>query len=132
MSVGEAVKLVLQAGSLGKGGEIFVLDMGEQIKIIDLAKSLITLCGYIPEKDIPIKFTGLRPGEKLFEELLLHHEKDKSTKHNRIYVAQANDFNSNSLLQKVKKLEHLSNCMEDDKLVESIKEVIPLNSSNGV
>jgi len=131
MSVGEAVKLVLQAGALGKGGEIFVLDMGEQIKIVDLAKNLITLCGFVPDKDISIKFIGLRPGEKLFEELLLHHEKDKATRHDRIYIAQANDFDSNSLLQKVKKLEALANHMEDYKLIEAIQEITPLRSLNG-
>ncbi|MCX5681527.1 MAG: nucleoside-diphosphate sugar epimerase/dehydratase, partial [Candidatus Omnitrophica bacterium] len=87
MSIPEAVCLILQAGALGKGGEIFILDMGEQIKILDLAKNLVSLSGLTLDKDIVVKFIGLRPGEKLAEELLLDREKDKMTKHELIYVS---------------------------------------------
>ncbi len=88
MTITEAVQLVLQAGAMAKGGEIFVLDMGQPVKIYDLAKNIIRLSGFEPEKDIEIVFTGLRPGEKLYEELLLAEEGLQATKNNKIYVAQ--------------------------------------------
>ena len=131
MSVGEAVKLVLQAGALGKGGEIFVLDMGEQIKIIDLAKNLITLCGYVPGKDIEIKFTGLRPGEKLYEEMLLHHERDQVTKNNRIFITQSNGIGQLDLMAKIKRLERLANTMDNTKIYQAINSLAPITTSNG-
>ena len=87
MTIPEAVSLVLQTGALGQGGEVFVLDMGEPVKILDMAKDLITLSGMRPDFDIKIEFTGLRPGEKLFEELLTHSEGTSSTVHNKIFVA---------------------------------------------
>ena len=85
MSIPEASQLILQAGSLGEGGEIFILDMGKTIKIIDLATDLIKLSGFDPE-DIPIKITGTRPGEKKIEELVLPTEKLDGTKHEKIFV----------------------------------------------
>lgn len=90
MTIPEAVELVIQAGVLAKGGEIFVLDMGEPVKILDLAKTLITLSGFEPGKDIEIVFTGIRPGEKLFEELLTAEEGVNATTHKRIFVAKPN------------------------------------------
>ena len=87
MSIKEAVMLVLQAGALGRGGELFILDMGEQIKVIEIAKNLIALSGLTLDKDIKIEFVGLRPGEKLEEELLLNKEKDSVTQHDKIYVS---------------------------------------------
>ncbi|HWR45846.1 nucleoside-diphosphate sugar epimerase/dehydratase [Sporomusa sp.] len=87
MTIPEATQLVLQAGALANGGEVFVLDMGEPVKIVDMASDLIELSGLEPGKDIEIKFTGLRPGEKLFEELLTAEEGTTSTKHEKIYVA---------------------------------------------
>ncbi|HHV30645.1 polysaccharide biosynthesis protein [Acetivibrio mesophilus] len=88
MTIPEAVQLVLQAGAMAKGGEIFVLDMGEPVKIRDLARNLIKLSGFEPDVDIKIEYTGLRPGEKLYEELLLSEEGLKATKNNKIYIAK--------------------------------------------
>ena len=88
MTIPEAVQLVLQAGAMAEGGEIFVLDMGEPVKIYDLARNLIKLSGFEPDVDIQIEFTGLRPGEKLYEELLLAEEGVEATQNNKIYVAK--------------------------------------------
>mgnify|MGYP000445220279 CR=1 FL=1 len=88
MTIPEAVQLVIQAGAMAKGGEIFVLDMGQPVKISDLAKNLIKLSGFEPDVDINIEYTGLRPGEKLYEELLLKEEGLESTKNNKIYIAK--------------------------------------------
>lgn len=88
MTIPEAVSLVFQAGALAKGGEIFVLDMGEPVKIADLARDLINLAGYEPDKDIQIQYTGVRPGEKLYEELFTDREGMQSTKHERIFISQ--------------------------------------------
>lgn len=88
MTIPEAVQLVIQAGSMAAGGEIFILDMGEPVKIVDLAREMIKLSGLEPDKDIKIEFTGVRPGEKLFEELLTAEEGSTSTKHKRIFVAK--------------------------------------------
>jgi FlaA1/EpsC-like NDP-sugar epimerase len=84
MTIPEAVGLVLQSAALGSGGEIFILDMGKPVKILDLARQLIELSGFTPDKDIRIEFTGLRPGEKLFEELSYHGERIASTHHPKI------------------------------------------------
>ena len=89
MTIPEAAQLVLQAAVMGKGGEVFVLDMGEPVKIVDLAHQLITLSGYEPERDIPIVFTGTRPGEKLYEELLTAEEGTDATHHERVFIAEA-------------------------------------------
>ena len=89
MTIPEAAQLVLQAGSLGKGGEIFVLDMGEPVRIKDLAEELIRLSGFVPYEDMDIVFTGLRPGEKLFEELLIDGEWIMRTTHEKIRVADS-------------------------------------------
>jgi len=88
MSIGEAVRLVIQAGAIAKGGEVFLLDMGQPIRIIDLARQMIELSGLIPDRDVPIQFTGLRPGEKLYEELLIEPEHALPTVHPRIFRSQ--------------------------------------------
>lgn len=99
MSIKEAAQLVVQAGSIAKGGEVFVLDMGQPVKIVDLARDLIKLSGLEPDKDIDIKFVGLRPGEKLFEELLLEEEGIESTVHEKIFVGKPMIMEYDELLQ---------------------------------
>jgi len=124
MSITEASQLVLQAGSMGKAGEIFILDMGEQIKILDLARELITLYGFKPDEDIKIEFTGLRPGEKLFEEKFLDMEKDKTTKAQKIYIAQSQHFDPRALRREIKELEKMINVMDGAGVVKKLKEII--------
>lgn len=96
MTIPEAAQLVLQAGAMGKGGEVFVLDMGAPVKVADLARDLISLSGFEPEKDIAIVYTGLRPGEKLYEELLTAEEGITSTRNRKIFVAQASGLEAES------------------------------------
>jgi FlaA1/EpsC-like NDP-sugar epimerase len=120
MSISEAASLVLQAGALGKGGEIFILDMGEQVKISDLAKNLIALSG----SDVPIQFTGLRPGEKLYEEMLLNTESDSVTKHNKIYITKSPDYNPAKLRKKIKEMERLIKVSDVKKTMQLISELV--------
>ena len=101
MTIPEAVQLVIQAGSMAKGGEIFILDMGEPVKIVDLARDLIRLSGFEPDKDIKIKYTGLRPGEKLYEELLLAEEGISQTRHEKIFIGKPILLDSNDLYNKL-------------------------------
>ncbi|MBU1523218.1 MAG: polysaccharide biosynthesis protein, partial [Candidatus Omnitrophica bacterium] len=126
MSINEASQLVLQAGAMGSAGEIFILDMGEQIKILDLAKELIALHGLKLEEDIKIKFIGLRPGEKLFEETLLNSEKDKATKVDKIYIAQSDYFDQKVLRRKIKELEKVINVMDGPATVKKLREIMTL------
>lgn len=104
MTIPEAVQLVIQAGAMAEGGEVFVLDMGEPVKIVDLAKDMIKFSGLEPEKDIQIKFTGIRPGEKLFEELLTAEEGSRATKHKRIFIAKPSLLDVSALGQGVLEL----------------------------
>jgi FlaA1/EpsC-like NDP-sugar epimerase len=101
MTIPEAVALVLQAGALAKGGEIFVLDMGEPVKIDDLARNLIRLSGYVPDRDIEIKYTGLRPGEKLYEELLMDEEGLKDTENKMIHIGRPIEFDEEAFLNRL-------------------------------
>jgi FlaA1/EpsC-like NDP-sugar epimerase len=106
MTIPEAVQLVIQAGSLGKRGEIFLLDMGDPVKIVDLARNLIELSGLVPDKDVRIEFTGLRPGEKLDEELLIADERGaRSTRYSKIFVVEALDTDWSRLHMVVRDLE---------------------------
>lgn len=97
MTISEAAQLVIQAGAMAHGGEIFILDMGKPVKILDLAKNLIRLSGFEPDKDIKIKFTGLRPGEKLYEELLMDEEGLKSTAHSKIFIGKPGEYDFEKL-----------------------------------
>jgi FlaA1/EpsC-like NDP-sugar epimerase len=131
MSIKEAAMLVLQAGALGKGGELFILDMGDQIKIASLAKSLIALSGFTPDKDIVIKFTGLRPGEKLEEELFLDKEKDSKTKHNKIFISRSNGvYDGLKLNRDLKKLHRLTELMDETNILKMLKEIVNLGQNS--
>ncbi len=105
MTIPEAAQLVIQAGSLGSGGEVFLLDMGDPVKILDLARDLIQLSGLTPGEDIEIEFTGLRPGEKLFEELLNDQENNTATEHERIFISNIQECCQEDLFQEIKDLE---------------------------
>ncbi|MEG2869199.1 MAG: nucleoside-diphosphate sugar epimerase/dehydratase [Terrisporobacter sp.] len=120
MTIPEAVQLVIQAGAMAKGGEIFVLDMGDPVKIVDLAYNLVTLSGFEPNVDIEIKFTGLRPGEKLYEELLMSEEGLEDTEHKKIFIGKPIEFD----VDKTKNhLEVLKNIVEQEE-VELIDNVM--------
>ena len=125
MTIEEAAKLVLQAGAFAKGGEIFVLDMGKPVKIYDLACDLIRLSGLEPEKDIEIVYTGLRPGEKLYEELLMDEEGLKSTGHNKIHIGKPVDIDYHILKKNIMNIEKHLKDNDDDELKESIKHLVP-------
>ena len=105
MTIPEAAQLVIQAGAMSQGGEIFVLDMGKPVKIVELAKDLIRLSGFRPGIDIKIEFTGLRPGEKLYEELMLKEEKVDKTTHEKIFVCKSQSLSYNELIPWIKALE---------------------------
>ena len=127
MTIPEAVELVLQAMTYAKGGEIFVLDMGEPVKIYDLAESLIRLSGLVPNKDIKIEVTGLRPGEKLYEEILMNEEGLEKTSHNKIFVAEPMNITMEDIKEKLSKLDNLIEREEMDitKIKKTMKDVVP-------
>lgn len=124
MTIPEAVSLVLEAGANAKGGEIFVLDMGEPVKIADLAKNLIRLSGYKLGEDIEIKYTGLRPGEKLYEELLTKEEGLKKTANALIFVGKPLEFDEVHFLSKLKELEEKANS-ESYEIKELVADIVP-------
>lgn len=125
MTIPEATQLVLQAGSMGEGGEIFLLDMGEPIKILHLAEELIRLSGKEPYEDIEIEFTGLRPGEKLFEELLLDGEGVKGTRHEKICIAGSAVTNAAELYQQINELHDAARLMDLPEVFRLLKLIVP-------
>jgi FlaA1/EpsC-like NDP-sugar epimerase len=129
MTIPEACQLVLEAGSMGQGGEIFVFDMGKSVKIIDLAKKMIQLSGLELGKDIEIKVTGLRPGEKLYEELLASEENTIPTHNPQILIAKTKE-NSQEQLKAVEELIHLFDSQQNEQIVRKMKEIVPEYISN--
>ncbi len=130
MTIPEAVALVITAGSMADGGEIFVLDMGEPVKIRDLAENLIRLSGLVPDKDIKITYTGLRPGEKLYEELLLAEEGIESTNNKKIFIGHSLTYNSEKLSEDIENLLLAAEENDTDKILRLIKQLVPNFSRN--
>ncbi|TXI14914.1 MAG: polysaccharide biosynthesis protein [Pedobacter sp.] len=130
MTIPEACKLVLEAGSMGEGGEIYLFDMGKSIKIVDLAKKMIRLSGLVPNQDIAIEFTGLRPGEKLYEELLNNQENTLPTHHHKIMIAKVKEYDYEGVNHNIAELIRLSCAYQDRKVVAKMKEMVPEFKSN--
>jgi FlaA1/EpsC-like NDP-sugar epimerase len=124
MLTSEACLLVMQAGAMGKGGEVFVLDMGEPVKIFDLAKEMIKLSGLEPDKDIAVVFTGIRPGEKLFEEMLTAEEGTMATQNQKIFVAKLSDTKNEELGPKLDAIKSLTGD-QSDKIIKILKDIVP-------
>ncbi|MFY9440759.1 MAG: nucleoside-diphosphate sugar epimerase/dehydratase [Tepidanaerobacteraceae bacterium] len=125
MTIPEAVQLVIQAGALAKGGEIFILDMGDPVKIDDLARDMIRLSGLTPGEDIEIKYTGLRPGEKLYEELLLSEEGITATKHDRIFVAKPTHMDITAFTRELEELNKIILSGQEALLIDAIRGIVP-------
>ena len=125
MTIPEAVSLVLEAGSMASGGEIFVLDMGEPVKIVSLAENLIRMYGKVPYKDVDIQFTGLRPGEKLYEELLMDEEGLKQTSNKKIFIGNQISIEPKELLHQLDEIEKYANDNDSEKVVEKLAEMVP-------
>lgn len=125
MTIPEAVSLVLQASAMAQGGEIFVLDMGEPVKIVDLAENLIKLSGYEPYVDIPIKFTGLRPGEKLYEEVLMEEEGLRRTSNNKIKIGKPIDIDEKEFVKELNILKKVAFNNQDEKVDLIMKSIVP-------
>jgi FlaA1/EpsC-like NDP-sugar epimerase len=133
MTIPEACQLVLEAGAMGEGGEIFIFDMGKPVKIIDLARKMIQLAGYVPDKEIKIEVVGLRPGEKLFEELLNDNSKTLPTHHEKIMIAQELSEDYNLVNTSILNIIESANEFDNQKIVSKMKTLVPefksMNSS---
>lgn len=130
MTIPEACQLVLEAGMMGQGKEIFVFDMGESVRIYDLAVKMIKLSGFEPNKDIYIKITGLRPGEKLYEELLTNEENTIPTHHPQILIARVREYDFNEISKSIEKLTSLFDGQNNTEIVRLMKEIVPEFKSN--
>ena len=125
MTIPEACQLVLEAGAMGKGGEIYIFDMGKPVKIIDLARKMIKLAGFVPDREIKIKIVGLRPGEKLYEELLNDSSKTLPTYHEKIMIAEELEEEFDDLNAEITDLIHKANFLESDDIVMQMKKIVP-------
>ncbi|MBE7045229.1 MAG: polysaccharide biosynthesis protein [Ruminococcaceae bacterium] len=125
MTIPEAVSLILQACTMARGGEIFVLDMGEPVKILTLAENLIRLHGKEPYRDVPIEFTGLRPGEKLYEELLMDEEGLRATEHSQIFIGKQISVDAEQFIRELKELKQYADENDSEKVVAMLKQVVP-------
>jgi FlaA1/EpsC-like NDP-sugar epimerase len=125
MSIPEAAQLILQAGAMGEGGEIFILDMGEPIRIVGMARDLIRLHGLEPDKDILIEFTGLRPGEKLYEELITSGEGIVSTCHEKIMVLRGEKQDAAGLLAQIESLLAIARQGDSSAIRKKLREIVP-------
>lgn len=130
MTIPEACCLVMEASTLGNGGEIFIFDMGQPVKILDLARNMIRLAGYAPEKDIPIVFTGLRPGEKLYEELLNQKETTLPTDNKKIMIARVREFDFDVVSKQIDTLIETSYSDKPFTIVKQMKQLVPEYISN--
>lgn len=130
MTIPEACQLVLEAGTTGKGGEIFIFDMGESVKIVDLAKKMVKLSGLELEKDINIVYTGLRPGEKLYEELLANEENTIATHHKQIMIAKVKEYNLEEVSTKIESLVSSFTSQDNFEIVQQMKDLVPEFKSN--
>jgi len=125
MTIPEACSLVLEAGTMGKGGEIFVFDMGQPVKIVDLAHKMIKLAGLTPGKDIQVEYTGLRPGEKLYEELLNKNEEVIPTHHKKIMISRVNSTSiKNSINNNIDNLIELASQNKNIPVVKQMKRIV--------
>lgn len=125
MTIPEAVSLVLQAGAYARGGEVFVLDMGEPVKIVTLAENMIKMMGYTPYEDIQIKFTGLRPGEKLYEELLMKEEGLKKTDNNKIFIGKQMTIDVDKFVADIDEMREICQTNDKEKVIEKLKVLVP-------
>lgn len=125
MTIPEAARLVIQAGSMAKGGEIFVLDMGKPVKILDLAMDMIRISGYTPGVDMKIEFTGLRPGEKLYEELLQDEEGTSETSHDGIFVGSPSNITWEDIVRILDDLRDALATFSDDEIIACLKRNVP-------
>ncbi|MBL7892467.1 MAG: polysaccharide biosynthesis protein, partial [Bacteroidia bacterium] len=130
MTIPEACQLVLEAGAMGKGGEIFIFDMGKSVKIVDLAKKMIQLSGMTLDKDIYIKYTGLRPGEKLYEELLNNSENTVPTHHGQILIAKVREYDYETISGEIDSLVSLFDKQDNLAIVGKMKQIVPEYKSN--
>ena len=125
MTIPEACRLVMEAATMSTGNQIFVFDMGESVKIDDLARRMIQLAGYTPDVDIKIEYSGLRPGEKLYEEVLSDHENTLPTNHSRIRIAKVREYDYADALTSVDELEDLSRKVDIQTMVKLMKQIVP-------
>lgn len=125
MTIPEAVRLVLEAGVMGEGNEIFVFDMGKPVKIADLARRMIELAGLVPDQDIKIEYTGLRPGEKLYEELLATKENTLPTPNEKIFRAHVREYDRAEVVAAIDHLKEIAQTVDRMETVKCMKQIVP-------